>query len=369
MREPDQENSQIEGGTVWITQMKGLAMLYIILFHWFSHYGTGVVKAAANAGAQGNHIFFTLSAFGLCLSLAQKAGAAQVIDWRKWFKRRTSKLMVPYYISVAIIFISIVAFGYFTNSWTRTLESMRLNISTAMSTLFLYRNFIGSHSTAINTPWWFAIAILQFYMFFPFLYSLSAKLGWKKFAGGTFIINAAYIAWYAVYLKSENNAFRCFPLQFLFSFSLGLVFCRAYLSNKAAFLNRLLGVKAVISGLLLEGIGVYLTSQGIAGKGFNDLFFGLGIFLLTINFVNFATRFHLISKFLTVLGEYSLPLFLLHAPYIYLLFPARSSVGTVDAFAWFAVYALFLVALTWSTSKWIFNKIALPAGAYEFTAK
>lgn len=369
MPKPKQEHTRFSGDTMWITQMKGLAMLYIILFHWFGHYGTGFVKTVSNVGAQGNHIFFTLSAFGLCLSLSQKAVVAQAVDWCKWFKRRAIKLMVPYYISVAIVFVSICAYGYFTDSWSRTLESMRLNISTAMSTLFLYRNFIGSHSTAINTPWWFAIAILQFYLVFPFLYSLSAKLDWKKFAAGTFIINAAYIAWYTVYLKSEDNAFRCFPMQFLFSFSLGLIFCHAYLSNKAAFLNRLLCVKAVSLGLLLEGIGVYLTSQGSAGKGFNDLFFGLGIFLLTINLVNFASRFHLMSKFLTVLGEYSLPLFLLHAPYIYLLFPTRSSVGTVDAFAWFAVYVLFLVALTWSTAKWIFNKITLPAGGYEFAPK
>jgi len=356
------------GNTVWITQMKGAGMIYIILFHWFGLHLKGFWNMAANAGAQGNHIFFTLSAFGLYLSLSRKAPAAGFSAWRVWLWRRAKKLLLPYYISVAIVFSSIFFYGYATGDLAETLTRMHLNISTALSTVFLYRNFIGSHTTAINTPWWFAIAAMQFYLLFPFLYAIITKRGWMTLALGAFSINVLYISLYALVFKSTNNAFKCFPLQFVFSFSLGLVLCRIYLQNKEHFFKTFTGFKAISAGLLLEGIGVFLSFQGETGKSFNDLFFGPGIFLLTFNLVKILSGSNLASKGMEKIGEYSLPLFLLHAPYIYLIFPTKLPPGFLNGFFYFSVYVAFLFLLTWAVSKLIFEKIAMLREAREISA-
>lgn len=358
MQTENKKQVLLGSGTRWVTWMKGLGMLYIVLFHWFDHFSTGLVKMAANLGAQGNHIFFTLSAFGLYWSLSKgKPEIFSGVDWRKWFAKRAQKLMIPYYISVVIVFSSIAAWGISTHAFEATCRLMHLNLQTALSTIFLYRNFIGSHSTAINTPWWFAITILQFYVLFPALCFLFHRKGWKWLAAGSFLVNAAYILYYAVILRSTNNAFNCFPLRFLFSFSMGLILCRFYLEDKAAFFERFTGPGAIALGLLLEGAGVALSFQGEAGKALNDLFFGFGIFLLTFNLIAFFAELKPVTNFFSAVGEYSLALFLLHTPYIALFFPRHAHTGLAQAVVYFAAYAAFLAVMAWSTTRFIFNKI------------
>lgn len=352
--------------TEWITQMKGLTMMTIIVFHWFWHHLTGVWQKAANAGAQGNHIFFILSAFGLYLSLSNKKSKFSTrAEWKVWFLKRSKKILISYYISVIIIFSAIALYGYLTHQYAETLSRMGLNTGTALSTLLLYRNFIGSHSTAINTPWWFSITILQLYLLFPVLAWILDKLGWKVLAVCAFVVNLMYIFGYAVLFKSSNNAFICFPLQWLFSFSLGLVLCDFYIKNQDSFFRGLIGWRPILMGLLLEGVGVYLATKGETGKAFNDLVFGLGIFLLIFNLIRLCSRFKLASQVNQVVGEHSLILFLLHAPFIYLLFPAQLPPGLMNGFVYFLAYVIFLVVLTWLVSNLIFNKLSIFRGVYE----
>lgn len=334
-----------------------MAMIYIIAFHWFGRYWTGDLALVANAGAQGNHIFFILSAFGLTLALSRKANSENRQDWNQWFSYRAKKILIPYYISVILIVGFILLYGYVSGDVAGKSKRMNLNFDTVLSTVFLYRNFIGGHSTAINTPWWFAITILQFYLLFPILYGVLRKFGWKAVAISSFAINAGYIFFYAVILGSTNNAFNCFPLRFIFSFSSGIILCHFFLKDGSAFSKMLTGIKPVIAGIALEVVGIYLSLQGDVGKAFNELFFGPGVFVLTFNFLHWLSSSHFISRFVRLIGEYSLPLFLLHAPFIYILFPANLPAWDPYGLINFLLYVAFLIPLTWSVSKFIFDKI------------
>lgn len=141
-------HKKIFNDTNWLWQIKGYAILGIVLYHWFIYYLDGGLRIAFNLGGQGVHIFIILSAFGLYVSYDNIN-----IKWHVWYKKRLSKIAVPYYLSVLVIVLSIFIFGMIARNISRYLELSGLNLKTFLASVLFYRAFIDKYVMVINSPW------------------------------------------------------------------------------------------------------------------------------------------------------------------------------------------------------------------------
>ena len=289
------------------------------------------------------HIFFILSAFGLTLSLSR----ARKIYWRDWYFKRFVKLLIPYYISVGIILLSLFI-----------AHKGGLNLGVISATIFLYRGFVGRYVMAINPTWWFVITILEFYLIFPILLWLFRRFRFS-FVFCALVINVLFQYFYASVLKTENLVFARFFLCFIFEFSLGIYLADIFVKNKDHFWNSLTSRKAVILGLSCEAIGIYLAFNGSLGKAYNDIFNGIGFSLLVLNIDYFLARFKYYSVVMSAVGKYSLAIFLLHAPYIGIFFGNFKGTGFANALLFLVPYCLFVTALSLVFTKLILQKTPL----------
>lgn len=327
--------------TSWMHGVKGLAILGIVLYHWFDFFSSGMFHYAAHLGGQGVHVFFIMSSFGIALSLSKQTH----VNWREWYKRRFSKVLVPYYLSVVIIVISILLWGCFSRDVTGTLARMEINPGSLLATVFLYRAFIEQYVLAINAPWWFVITILEFYGLFPFIYGAYKKWGALKFLCASFLVTVSFQFLYCAVLNSENSVFQKFFLAFLFEYSVGIYLADLYLHKIEIFKRLLFGVGPVLAGLFLEAVGTWLAFQGGFGLALNDVFNALGFFILSVNFSYFLWKTEFARRSMEQLGKLSLGIFILHAPYISLFFRAYQGASLGTAMLLLIPYLVFVVIL------------------------
>jgi peptidoglycan/LPS O-acetylase OafA/YrhL len=78
----------------WIDQSKGLAILGIILFHFFQNYPfrtswiNSLYHLGAKVGFAAVGLFFVIAGFNTSYVLARKLEAKQELNWQEWLKKR-----------------------------------------------------------------------------------------------------------------------------------------------------------------------------------------------------------------------------------------------------------------------------------------
>jgi peptidoglycan/LPS O-acetylase OafA/YrhL len=341
--------------TNWVSGMKGVAILAIVLYHWFSFFTVGMVHQAARLGGQGVHIFIILSAFGLSLSIFKN----KPVDWKTWYSKRFTKILIPYYIAIAITAVSLFLRGAIAaRAWQGGIKVILSLKGGFLASIFLYRNFIDKYVMAVNSPWWFVTTIIEFYLIFPVLVVLYSRFGYKKFLLGTGIMTVLYQLLYSVVLGTESLVFARFFLTFLFEFSLGVFLADIFINDKSFLNSILLGAKPFIIGCIFEATGAFLGIKGGAiGAAFNDIFNAIGFFLIVYNFIYFTIRFNLLRRCFDFLGRYSLAIFLLHAPYILLFYGSLKGWALPGAIVLLPSYLLFILTLAWCFNRVILRNI------------
>ncbi len=343
----------IFNNTNWLWQLKGYAISGIVLYHWFIYYLDGGLRIAFNLGGQGVHIFIILSAFSLCISYENVN-----IKWHIWYKKRLSKIVVPYYLSILVIVLSILISGMIARNIPRYLELSGLNLKTFLASVLFYRAFIDKYVMVINSPWWFIVTIIQLYLIFPLLYNGIKKHGLKALFI-TLLLTISYEVFYAVFLKSSSAVFSKFFLAFLFEYTAGIYLADIYIKNTDKFKKYTLGLKPFLFGLVMEAIGTGLAFCGNVGLAFNDIFNAAGYFLIVLNVCNWLCEFKIINRLFDWLGRYSMPIFLLHAPYIYLMFSNYKNSGLKNSLVFLPGYLVFVVIMSYLFKRVL---IAIPRG-------
>lgn len=333
-------HKKIFDDTNWLWLLKGYAIFGIVLYHWFSHYLGGILRTASNLGGQGVHIFIILSAFGLCLSYSKTN-----TKWHIWYKKRLSKIIVPYYLSIMIIVLSIWISGIIAGDIPKYLKLSGLDIGSFLASVLLYRAFIEKYVMIINSPWWFVVTIAQLYLIFPLLYSSIKRYGSKALLV-TLLMTLGYVVLYAVVLKSSNTVFTKFFLAFLFEYTAGIYLANIYLKNQDVLKKYIIGNYPFLFGLAMETIGTALAFCGDVGLAFNDIFNAAGFFIIALNICNWLYEFKVINRLFYWLGKYSMPIFLLHAPYIYLMFNDYKNSGLKNSLALLLPYLMFVAIIS-----------------------
>ncbi len=189
----------------WLSAMRGLAILMIVLYHitiaiygvpWFAHPRSDWPELTAriaqlrpipqeNLGAfllanlfrytgwlgyQGTGVFLVISGFGLTWALVSRSREA-LLDRRAFYMRRFLRLFPLYWAGhlFFLVFNNLVGWRPFSPLDPRFMLSL------------LGLRFLPGVFHFISPAWWFIVLIMQLYAVFPFLWEALKRLGAVRF--------------------------------------------------------------------------------------------------------------------------------------------------------------------------------------------
>jgi len=243
-------------------------------------------------GPYGLAFFFFISAYGLTISYNKNSS----ISYGNFIKSRLLKLYPAYIISVFLLIIwLIVRNEHFSISIFRSIVYKLLLIS----------NFIKDEPLALNGPWWFLVAIMQFYFIFPLLIKGHRKYG-NKFLWLIALVGFAIRMVY-VYVGGKLISFVPYSfIPYIFELTLGI-----YLASiKEIKLNKSkLRLIAILAFLVFCAGNYQLEFWYFSYPAF------LVVFLFSYSYIKTMLK-HLpaINNFFIYFGSLSYYLFLIHGP-------------------------------------------------------
>jgi len=337
----------------WLDVTKGIAIVWIVYFHYFEAYSrgefgaayragwfTGFVDACAPAGgavtlacaAKAVFVAFSLFGFhavsvflvlsGLGLAFAQ-AGRAER-DWRAWMRGRLLRLFPLYWVAHLVVFAS--PFAY----WNQP------NLECLVPSLLGVR-FLPSESCFyfLNAAWWYFTLLLELYLVFPLLWWLHERAGAALFlvACAAFTIASRWLllaVWPVDGLWVLGGFFGARLFEFAFGMAIGAALRRA----PAITDRRLFGVDAVAIGAVLYALGL-ASYASLATYTATDALIGAGLFLLLANLARAVATLPRLGSLVCRVGVFSYGLYLLHQPYVIALADYVRPLGLPGAVAVF----------------------------------
>lgn len=154
----------------FIDTLRGLAAIYVVLFHlslittpravppeWLGRF--------IGAGGAGVMLFFVVSAFTLCLSMETRAtGEAEPLV--NFYIRRLFRIAPLFYVWMAIYFVRDILYWHTTHSF----EVVATNV------LFVFNVIPGQHDGYVWASWTIGTEML-FYAIFPLIFFYTRNLG------------------------------------------------------------------------------------------------------------------------------------------------------------------------------------------------
>ncbi len=310
---------------VWLDVAKGLAILFVVYFHFFTTYfehGTlppsdwsnlaaGVVTFFRLAWLQvsglGFHavgVFITLSGWALMESTMRKAAAGRV-PWGAWYFARFVRLYPMYWVAHLV---------YLVSPFVARLEPVDSRI--VMSLLGLRFVDITMNFMYLNAAWWYFAMLIQLVLIFPLLFFAA-----RKFGPWTFLLTASALGFFARYLMlivyPQNGLWVlggfaiCRLPEFALGMALGMWHCRS--PERAE--RFLLGGAGLLAGVLLYPAALQLYHNGYTYI-FVDFATGGCCFLVIVGLAGIISRVASLAKIIALVGAYSYGIFLVHQPYV-----------------------------------------------------
>lgn len=229
-----------------IDWLRGMAALAVFVFHLASEAGfpkrtlppftllgrsfTGLLSPLS-LGASGVNLFFLLS--GFCLALQQRRLGRGEFSWpelRAYSQGRFARIVPAY--AVAVLFSALVVLLLDAQAPRAVLNSAALH-------LFFLHGLDRTTFLSLNPALWSMVTEVQFYLLFPLLFALHARLGGARFALATGLFTLGYriiIARYPFVDGAETgvSTSALFTNQLpgrLFEFTLGMVLAELYLAR------------------------------------------------------------------------------------------------------------------------------------------
>ena len=288
---PTMKSQRIE----YIDFAKGLAIFLIVLYHYCQPIVSGLWSQVIVLGGSGVHLFLVLSGFGLGLSSNRKIGL--------FYKKRLTKIILPYYLTIIAIFIFNIFFSIYGDDSLYALGGH----------LFFYRMIDESLAKSFGYHFWFISTIIQLYIFFPLISLIFDRLSLKLFIFVSFLISCLYWIFIFIYGLNDQSIYSNLFLRYLWEFNLG--FALAYLYREKGFLfwNQNQFILLFTSILSFGLMGLMTLKGGQIGRIFNDPFSSLGHFCFSsFIYLTCTTRISPINIFFQNIGSISYELYLIH---------------------------------------------------------
>lgn len=345
---PNQTNP--EGQRInWIDQTKGLAILGILLFHFFQNYPERIPlvialdKLGAKVGFAAVDIFFVMAGFNITYVMARKNLLPTIhFDWRSWLIKRLNRLYPTYLLAVVF---SLVLYLLLSYPQKYTFPDFWLSVV----------GLSGYTFQSINPGFWFFTVILQAYLFTPLIFRLSQSkpttiLILTLFLGVVTKVlclntdTSSDLYWYLL----QND----FLGSYIFQFGLGLYWGLIYFYNDA-FRKIDYWWTAIIFFLGLA-LYFYLSKSGFNFRymlGFDMLFTPLFFVGLQSVFQWLEQKnksgFSLLSG-LSLLGVYSYQIYLIHQPLFFVLFRKLNKYVSIATYPKILLLMVSLAIALWA---------------------
>jgi peptidoglycan/LPS O-acetylase OafA/YrhL len=257
---------------VWLDVGKGLAILYVVYFHFFRTYfehGTlppndwsGLAASAmtilrlawlqiSGLGFHAVGVFIILSGWTLMQSTARRAESGRM-DWPAWYRARFLRLYPMYWVAHLV---------YLLSPFVARLEPVDSRI--VLSLLGLRFVDITMNFMYLNAAWWYFSMLIQFYLIFPLLFWAAQRLGpW------TFLLIACGVGFFVRYLMlivyPQHGLWILGGLAIcrLPEFALGMALGMWHRQSTARAERFLLGGAGLMTGLGLYPAALHLYHNG-----------------------------------------------------------------------------------------------------------
>jgi len=310
---------------IWIDISKGLAILFVVYFHFlrtvFEHYQLpaadwsglaartmSILRAGwwqvSGLGFHAVGAFIILSGWTLMQSTMRRAESGSVA-WGTWYGARFVRLYPMYWVAHLV---------YLLSPFVARLEPVDQRI--ILSLLGLRFIHIEMNFMYLNAAWWYFSMLIQFYLIFPLLFWAA-----RKFGAAIFLLIACAVGFFARYLMLDVYPVHglwtlggfavCRLPEFAFGMALGMWHARST-SRVEWFLLRGPGL---LAGIALYPLALKLYDNGIAYV-FCDFGTGACCFLAIVGIAGLISRLAGLAKIIGLVGAYSYGLYLIHQPYV-----------------------------------------------------
>jgi peptidoglycan/LPS O-acetylase OafA/YrhL len=344
----------------WIDQSKGLAILGIIIFHFFQNYPERIdlVNILDRNGAKWGYaavdIFFVIAGFNTSYSLASLIKSGKIsslkINWIEWLKKRIIRLYPNYWLAI-ILSIILLAVG------------SQINIKSFQDLIFMGIGVPGyQRFKTLNPGFWFFSVILQAYLITPIIFSIckgKAKnilvLGivigtiWKMVC----LANTADSYFFIFLLQSNLITSYIFPL--CLGMYWGFIYCEY---QKFRRIDWEVSIATFAIGIVVYGFLVLSQIDFEYMIGFDMLFTPLFLLLFywaCETYINPKLTFKDFNLF-SLMGVYSYQIYLIHQP---LLFVALPILGGKIALTSYPRLTLAIIAIAILITVYVFIFIQL----------
>lgn len=306
--------------------MRGVAALYVVLFHAFFLYalvGPAGFHATnphlLNYGWIGVDFFFVLSGFLLSLPLLSRAPQIKTGRfWRGYLSKRWLRIAPPYYASLLVVLVMFGNVPYLVRGTRDVIQHA-----------FYVHNFSSTYLLSINPVYWTLAIEFQFYLILPLLAFLFARRRWPAVLGACVATSLAW-RWSTFHPTNAGETFWLSAnlLGFLAHFALGVAAARVYAGSwRIPGRSTHLATAAL---LLFIALPLFLlTAPGSTIQGHEDrlanvllrplVAVGFALFILAVAREPNVYRRLMTTRPMVALGEMSYSVYLLHFPLILLL--------------------------------------------------
>jgi peptidoglycan/LPS O-acetylase OafA/YrhL len=310
---------------LWIDISKGLAILFVAYFHFFTTYFQHGVLPPADwsslaAGALtilrlawfkvsglGFHavgVFIILSGWTLMQSTMHRADSG-AMAWGAWYRARFLRLYPMYWVAHVV---------YLLSPFVARLEPVDDRI--ILSLLGLRFINIEMNFMYLNAAWWYFSMLIQFYAIFPLLFLAARRFGpwWFLLIGCV----AGFFARYLLLVVWPQNGLWVlggFAICRLPEFALGMSLAMWHTRSTARVEWLFLRGAGLVLGLILYPAALQLY-KGLYEYVFVDFATGACCMLEIVGIAGIILLFKEPAKLFGVVGLYSYGLYLIHQPYV-----------------------------------------------------
>ena len=375
------ESVRAEAGDIpAIEGLRGMAVLWVLLFHYFvlregkfdDAYVAAVktwqpVEAFVRNGYLGVDLFFLITGFLLTLPwFLHAAEGRPAPETRGFYARRARRILPAYYVHLVLLFFVALPL-LFPRLWIQSPAFITGNLG-AHATFLHYATPLTSSSMTVNGALWTLAIEFQYYLLLPFVAPLFVKWPWRCLlacliiAGGWRWLAAHHldfiVAWYMKLGEragvTQADARHLLATQlpaWSLHFALGILAGRAWLRRRGAIprgMTALAPVAAIATctGLLFAVLSGGTSSLGQHGWAAYPLLIA-GMFAAIVAWPSPLLSRMMAVKPLTMLGRVSYSAYLYHLPMLLLFNAFVPGAGAAFAFILWLVAVLVAAGLSY----------------------